>query len=413
MAKGGLRVALLAYRGNPYSGGQGVYVRHLARELTALGHEVTVISGQPYPELDPTVRLLRLPSLDLYRAEDPFRTPGLKEFRDWVDVLEYLHMCTAGFPEPLTFSLRARRLLRARRGEFDIVHDNQCLGYGLLDLPLPRLATIHHPIEVDRELELLNARGRWKRMSLRRWYGFARMQRRVARRTTRIITGTEISRRDISQRTGVPAGRIAVIPIGVDAEAFCPCPEVARVPGRILATASADIPLKGLLPLMQAMAEVRLSRPAELVVVGRPRDGSDLPSTMRRLGLNGSVRFVNGIPEAELVRLHAESEIAVVPSLYEGFSLPAVQAMAMGLPVVATTGGALPEVLGSDGETALLVPPGDAAALSRAMGRLLDDPGLRQRIGEAGQRRALTRYSWRAAAEATVAEYRRVIESAC
>src|SRR3712207_8560196 len=147
-----LRIALLSYRSKPHSGGQGVYVRALSRELTALGHAVEVVSGQPYPELDDGVALTRLPSLDLYREPDPFRTPRPSEFRDWIDVAEWAAMCTAAFPEPLTFTLRAARELLPRRHEFDVVHDNQSLGYGLLRLAgagLPTVATVHNPNAID------------------------------------------------------------------------------------------------------------------------------------------------------------------------------------------------------------------------------------------------------------------------
>ena len=151
---GPLRIALLSYRSKPHSGGQGVYVRALSRELTALGHAVTVVSGQPYPELDDGVPLTRLPSLDLYREPDPFRTPRPTEFRDRIDLLEYATMCTAGFPEPLTFSLRAARLLLPRAAGFDLVHDNQCLGAGLLQLTragVPTVATVHHPVAIEHQ----------------------------------------------------------------------------------------------------------------------------------------------------------------------------------------------------------------------------------------------------------------------
>ena len=158
-----MRVALLSYRSKPHCGGQGVYVRHLSRELVALGHEVEVFSGQPYPELDPGVRLTKLPSLDLYREPDPFRTPRPGEIRDAIDVLEVATMYTAGFPEPLTFSLRAARVLKRRLNDFDVVHDNQTLGYGLLDIArtgLPLVTTIHHPITFDRRVDMSAARGR-------------------------------------------------------------------------------------------------------------------------------------------------------------------------------------------------------------------------------------------------------------
>src|SRR3954471_18790177 len=195
-----LRIALSSYRSKPHSGGQGVYVRALSRELTGLGHRVEVLSGQPYPDLDDGVVLTRVPSLDLSREPDPFRTPRPAEFRDWVDLAEWATMCTAGFPEPLTFSLRAARLLLPRRSEFDVVHDNQSLGYGLLRLTgagLPTVATVHHPIAIDRALERAAAASLRRRLTLRRWYAFTRMQARVAARLDGVTTVSENSRLDI------------------------------------------------------------------------------------------------------------------------------------------------------------------------------------------------------------------------
>ncbi|HLN04778.1 MAG TPA: glycosyltransferase family 4 protein, partial [Acidimicrobiales bacterium] len=248
-----LRIAYLVYRGNPRCGGQGVYTRHLTRELAALGHSVTVFSGPPYPDLEDGVQLVKVASLDLYREPDPFRVPKLREFKSSVDVLEFALMCTAGFPEPLTFSLRARRLLAGRLGDFDLVHDNQSLGSGILgmiDDGWPVLATIHHPITVDRELDLAHA-GTWRRrLTLRRWYGFVGMQARVARQVQRIVTVSESSRRDIADQLGVDQGRMAVVPVGVDDSVFRPLPGAGRVPGRIMTTASSDVPMKGLIPLL-------------------------------------------------------------------------------------------------------------------------------------------------------------------
>ncbi len=410
-----LRIAVLTYRGNPRSGGQGVYVRHLSRALACLGHRVEVLSGPPYPELDAEagIGLTRLPSLDLYRPEAPFR--AARRVAGGIDLLELATMCVGGFPEPLTFSLRAWRELRRRRAAFDVVHDNQCLAYGLLGIRragLPLLATIHHPIQVDRRLELAQATG-GRRLTLRRWYAFTRMQGRVARRLPRLVTVSQAARDEIVRELGVRPERVAVIPNGVDAARFRPLPGRPRTPGRIVATASADVALKGLDPLLRAFALVRARQPAELVVVGRPRPNGPIPPLLERLGLNGSVRFVSDVPDAELAELYAGAEAAVVPSLYEGFSLPAVEAMACGVPLVATTAGALPEVVGRDGEAALLVPPGDAGALARGIETLLADGDLRRRLGERGRARALDRFTWEAAALATVDRYREVIAAAC
>jgi glycosyltransferase involved in cell wall biosynthesis len=408
-----LRVALLVYRGNPHSGGQGVYTRYLSRELVQLGHQVTVFAGQPWPVLDDGVDFVPVPSLDLYREPDPFRIPWPKEFRSWVDVLEFGLMCTAGFPEPLTFSLRVRRALAERAGQFDLVHDNQCFGRGLLgvmDDGWPMMATLHHPITVDRALDLSHAPTLKRKLSLRRWYGFLGMQMKVARRVPRIVTVSESSKRDIVEQMGVRTDQLTVVPVGVDHTRFRPLPEVARIPGRIMTTASADVPLKGLVPLLEALAKLRTERDADLVVIGRPRADSRVNETIARLGLDGVVRFVSGVTDERLVELYAEATVAVVPSLYEGFSLPAVEAMACGVPLVATTGGALPEVVGRSEETGLLVPPGDQNALALALGRVLDDPALAARLSLAARRRVLERFTWRACAEGTIDNYRWVLE---
>lgn len=403
-----LRVALLSYRGNPYCGGQGVYVRHLSQALVRLGHTVVVLAGQPYPVLDDGVQFVPVPSLDLYREPDPFRLPRWREYRDWVDALEVATMLTAGFPEPLTFTLRARRVLRSRRHDFDVVHDNQSLGYGLLRLGLPLVTTVHHPIQIDRRLELAEAAG-WRRLTQRRWYGFTRMQRRVAPRTGQVLTVSAASKAEIIAHLGVPAERIEVVPLGIDVDRFAPDPTIPKVPGRVVTTASADVPLKGLLPLVAAMGKVRAERHAELVVVGSARDGGPVQAAIEAYGLRDSVRFTGRITDDELLFELRRSEVAVVPSLFEGFSLPLAEAMACGTPVVATTAGALPEVAGGDGRTALLVPPGDEAALAVAIGRLLDDPGERARLAMAGRQRVVDRYTWRAAALRTVELYRAAI----
>ncbi|MEV5934318.1 glycosyltransferase family 4 protein [Streptomyces sp. NPDC052079] len=406
-----LRIALLTYKGNPFCGGQGVYVRHLSRELARLGHRVEVIGAQPYAVLDEGydgLSLTELPSLDLYRQPDPFRTPGRDEYRDWIDALEVGTMWTGGFPEPLTFSLRARRHLRARRGDFDVVHDNQTLGYGLLgDIGAPLVTTIHHPITVDRRLELDAAENWQRRYSVRRWYAFTRMQKRVARRLPSVLTVSGTSRQEIIDDLGVRRDRVHVVHIGADTDLFSPDPSVAVVPGRIVTTSSADVPLKGLVFLVEALAKVRAEQPdAHLVVVGkRPAEGP-VAQAMERYGLEGAVEFVKGISDAELVDLVRSAQVACVPSLYEGFSLPAAEAMATGTPLVATTGGAIPEVAGPDGETCLAVPPGESGALAAALTRLLGDPELRARLGAAGRERVLRHFTWARAAEGTVAHYR-------
>ena len=406
-----LRIALLTYRGNPHSGGQGIYVRYLSRALAELGHTVEVFSGQPYPELDAGVKLTEVPSLDLYRASDPFRVPARSEFRDWVDALEFATMCTAGFPEPLTFSIRVARMLRERVGDFDVVHDNQCFGYGILDVAkrFPTVATSHHPIAIDHKLERQAADFK-RRVTLARWYAFTKMQKRVAPRLTRVITAAESGSRDASRELGVDPRRITVVHNGVDIELFKPLPDIERTPGRIITTTSADVPLKGLVFLIEALAKVRTENDnAHLIVIGTPKKGGRVLDAIDRFGVADHVTFESKVDSLRFTELYATSQVAVVPSLYEGFSLPAAEAMASEVPVVATTGGSLPEVVGTDGVSGILVPPRDAGALATAIGELLTDQDRRTAMGVAGRKRVLDMFTWTKTAERTADIYREVI----
>ncbi|MGV0837622.1 glycosyltransferase family 4 protein [Mycolicibacterium thermoresistibile] len=405
-----MRIALLSYRSKTHCGGQGVYVRHLSRGLVELGHQVEVFSGQPYPDgLDPRVRLTEVPSLDLYREPDPFRVPRPSEIRDRIDLLELLTTWTAGFPEPKTFTMRMARLLADRRDEFDVVHDNQSLGTGLLelaDLGLPVVATVHHPITRDKVVDVAAARW-WRKPLVRRWYGFAEMQKQVARRIPELITVSSSSAADIAADFGVAPEQLHVVPLGVDTELFTPAEH--RVPGRIIAIASADVPLKGISHLLHAVARLRVTRNVDVQLVSKLEPNGPTEKLIAELGISDIVQASSGLSDAELAKLLASAEVACIPSLYEGFSLPAVEAMASGTPIVASRAGALPEVVGPDGECARLVPPADVGELTEVLGELLDSPQQRHRLGAAGRRRALDVFSWESVAAQTVSIYERAI----
>ncbi|MFI5036288.1 MAG: glycosyltransferase family 4 protein [Acidimicrobiales bacterium] len=414
-APGGRRVAFLIYRGNPRCGGQGVYTRHLTRELVALGHQVEVFSGPPWPELDEGVGFTPVRGLDLYRDPDPFRIPARREFTSLADVAEFAVTLTGGFGEPLAFSRRIRRILAQRRGEFDIVHDNQCLGTGIVGVHRdgwPLLETLHHPITVDRSIALDHATTAWRRYSTRRWFGFLRMQVRVAGRLPAVLTVSHNSKADIHDQMGVPLERLTVVPVGVDHTVFRPYDGVAKRPGRLMVTSSSDVPMKGLVPLLEAVAKLRAEREIELTVIGQPQPKGRVALAIARLGLGDIVTTITGVSDEELAHLYGEAQVAVVPSLYEGFSLPAIEAMACGVPVVATTGGALPEVVGVSGETGLLVEPNDPDALVSAIRRLLDDEALRQRLGANGRRRVQERFTWQVTARGTAACYDAILTGA-
>ena len=406
-----LRLAYLSYRSKPTVGGQGIYTRHLTKALVDLGHSIEVFSGQPYPVLDDRIGLTKLPSLDIFNDQYPGRFPAYWEIKSKADILELATFSTGQFPEPLAFSYRALQTMKTRAPDFDLVHDNQCLGYGILgiDKLIPTLVTLHHPITVDRRLEMEAAPNWRKRMSIGRWYGFVKMQGRVAQRMPRILVVSDNSIQDIHNDMGVDLDRMRLVHVGVDPDLFKPMPEITRTPGRLITTASADVELKGLKFLLEAMAKLRTERDITLTVIGRSKPGGTTATLIDKLGLAPHITFVTGVPDERIVELYAESEIAVVPSLYEGFSLPAVEAMGSATPLVASDGGALPEVTGVDGETVLRCKAGDSEDLARALTIALDDPELRERMGAAGRERVSELYTWRQTAINTVTQYREVI----
>jgi glycosyltransferase involved in cell wall biosynthesis len=297
-----LRICLLTYRGNPTCGGQGIYIKRISRALKDHGHDVHVVSGPPYPDLDHDITLHQLPSLDMYNPEDLFRVPTFREFLSLINTLEWFGVSSGGFPEPLTFSFRAYNFLRAHKGAFDIVHDNQCLSYGLLGiqrLGLPLVATIHHPITVDRDAEIRSAKWPWSKLKIMRWYSFLGMQIRVARRISHIITVSERSKRDIAKEFMIPLKRFRVTPNGINTEIFHPLPHIKREKDRIIVTTSADTPLKGLRYLLEAVASIAKTRNIKLGVIGRPKKRSEVARTIRDLRLEGNVEFTGRIDDED------------------------------------------------------------------------------------------------------------------
>jgi glycosyltransferase involved in cell wall biosynthesis len=369
---------------------------------------VEVVSGPPVPVLENGARLSYLPGLDLYNPDALFRTPSLAELRDPVNMVEWLGVSTMGFPEPFTFGLRAWQYLKKRFHQYDIVHDNQSLSYGVgaIQKNIPTVATIHHPITVDRDIAVRSVRSLWKKFKHLRWYSFIPMQIRVARTLPRIITVSECTRSDISREFAISPRRFRVVPNGIDTGIFYPVPEIEREKDRVIVTNSADMPLKGLYYLLQSVAELANIRPIRLFVVGSPKENGGIVRLIRKLGIGAHIRFTGRISNAEFVRQYAKAALAVVPSVYEGFGLPAGEAMACGVPLISTTGGALPEVVGDAG---LLVPPADPAALTQALRDLLDHPEKAAALGRAGYDRVQKHFTWEQAALKTAAVYREVI----
>ena len=412
MTAAGLRIALLGYRGNPYSGGQGIYLRYLSAALTDLGHSVTVIGGPPYPELDPRVELVKLQSLDLFNHPNHVTALRVKHLRSRADTFEWWSMLTGGFAEPYTFGLRLLPWLKEHGHRFDIIHDNQSLCSALLKLQqqgIPLITTIHHPITWDRDIALAHAPDRTSRLLIRRWHSFLRMQTRVARGLRHITTVSESSRRDIAEAFDIEQDRISVVHNGIDPKVFHPVPGIERKPPQLISTASADQPLKGTTHLVKALSILQATYPdITLTIIGKPKTGGPTETLINELKLNQRISFKSGLTTHQICELYATASIAVVPSEYEGFGLPAGEAMACGVAVVSTDGGALPEVVG---DAAVVVKAKSAEALAKGIATLMENPEHREALAKAGRARILAEFNWKTAAQKMTSLYHSVIAS--
>lgn len=410
--EGPLRILLPSYRSNPTTGGQGVYMRHISKALVDLGHHVDVISGPPYPDLDPRVGLIKLPSLDLYATPHPIRA-----FRPWMltsrlDLFEWWSHNWGGFPEPYTFGERMAKYMEDKIDQYDVMHDNQTLCWGMLkvrDMGLPVAGTIHHPITMDRRIDVAAMPNIWMKFLKWRWYTFLNMQIKVARQLRPVIVVSDSTKRDVVREFGVKEENMKTVYHGINHKVFEPRPHIKRVNNQLVVCASADVPLKGLIFLLRAYAKLLPDHPdLKLVVIGKLREGPT-SKELRKLGIMDKVIWKTGLSDSELVDEYAEATIAISPSVYEGFGFPAGEAMCCGAPVITTNGGSLPEVAG---DAAIIVQHSDPDALATAIADLLNDPEKRAEVGRAGRERILTKFKWEHAARNVVAIYREAIANA-
>lgn len=406
----GLHIALLGYRSHPHVGGQGIYLHYLSKALIGLGHSVDVISGPPYPELDAQVKLIKLPSLDLYAVKNPTRALRFSHLFSFTDFYEWWSKLSGGFGEPYTFGRRLAQYFKQHKPQYDIVHDNQSLCYGLLQLQKKGycvIATVHHPITRDRDLALAAATRKSQRWLISRWYGFLIMQQQVVQKLAHVVTVSKQSQADIVAAFDRPAQKIMVIPNGIDTEVFKPMADIVRNPWRIITTASSDQPIKGLSVLLKSFAQICGEFPQlKLVVVGKLKKGGVTETELRQLQLEDHVEFISGISTEQLVKEYALAKFAVVPSLYEGFGLPAGEALACGTPLICSDGGALPEVVG---KAAFSVAAGDVNAMAEALRLLLTSEHICAQLSAAGRAHSLQHLSWKIVAEQFIAYYQHCI----
>ena len=412
-----MKICLLSYRGNPYCGGQGIYLTYLAKELVKLGHEVHIVVGPPYPFEIPGVTVHYISNHNYFNAGKDFIKPH-KPFAT-LEPLNFYEFVTAKigkFPEIGTFSFRAflklRKLLKEHT--FDIIHDNQSLGYGFLlmkELGIPLVSTIHHPLTIDRSTWFEYPSSFFVKMKRVLYYPLF-MQKFISNHMNKIITVSHDSAREINRAFNVPEKNISVVYNGMDSSLFFPKKGKKRKKNHIIFVGNVEDRKKGIVYLLKAMTLTKQKVHLTIVDGGAP-NRKFVPSWIAKYGLNDRVIFTGKIPLDELTDLYSEMELAVLPSLYEGFGFPAAEAMACELPVITTHAGALPEVVGEHLETGYLVPPRNAEAIAEGIDYLLENKDIRNKIAKAGRKRILKEFNWQNAAMELESLYKEVISAHC
>ncbi len=405
-----MKIGILSYRSHPYSGGQGIYVRHLSKALQKLGHEVTVLSGPPYPNLDASIQLEKIPSLDLFESEDRIKEFKFRFLFSPIDLYEWINVMTGGFPEPYTFGKRVLKHLQESQQVFDVILDNQSLCSSLLDIQkfYPLAVTIHHPITKDHKLEMENASNWKERLSSRRWHNFLPMQKKVAPKLKKIICVSKSSMQDTIQELQVKPEKLEVILNGIDVDTFKPDKNMKIIENRIVTTASADIPLKGLRYLIDALPKVLEDFPkTHLIVIGKSPNESKIRKLIEDLDLNEKVIFKSNLSEEEIVDIYHTSQIAVIPSLYEGFGFGAGEAMACGTPLISTDSGGLKDVIG---DSAVRIQSGSVKDIEKEINNLFNDDERRRELSLKGRKRMEDLFDWKISATNYVKVFEDIIK---
>jgi len=406
-----LKIGILSYRSHPYSGGQGIYIKHLSKALSDRGHQVSVLSGPPYPELHESVKLIKIPSLGLFETQNRMSLFSASLFFRPLDFYEWFTVMTGGFPEPYTFGKRVLKYLQQHKSDFEIILDNQSLSGSLLKIQeiIPLAVTIHHPITKDHKLEMHNASNWKEKLSSIRWHNFLPMQKRVAPKLKKIICVSKPSKDDVIEEFNVDPNKIEVILNGIDINTFTTSSFDKREEYKIITTASADIPLKGLKYLIKSLPKILDSFPkTTLTVIGKSPNNSEVSKLIEDLNLSDVITFRSGISEKEIVDLYHSSELAVIPSLYEGFGFGAGEAMACGVPLISTHSGGLKEVVG---DAAIKILPSSAGEIEKAVINLFNNPDEMKKLSIRGRQRMEEIFDWKIAASSYESSFKGVIES--
>ena len=381
-----LNILILSYRSAPFGGGQGIYVKDLSESLSELGHTVTVLSGPPYPDLEHNIELIKSPGLNLFETfsfKDRVNKFIKHKNKSLLDVYEFISVLAGGFPEMRTFGKRAKQHLF--NNSYDVVIDNQSISYSMeyIQIISPFIEVIHHPITKDLKHELETNKSFIYKLSRLRWYSFLKMQKQVAPKIKNIITPSLSSKRDIAREFKVNEKNINVIHNAINTNIFRPYPHIKRSKHKIITTASADVPLKGLDYSIHAVASlVKDYDDIEMLVIGSPREGGHTERLINKLGLYKRINFQTNLTKEEIALAYAESSVAIVSSLYEGFGYPVAEAMACSVPLIATNIASIPEITDDYAE---LIPIKDAQAIASSIRKIFSESDMYNKRAEKGR----------------------------
>ena len=391
-----LNIAILSYRSAQFGGGQGVYIRDISLALKLKGHNVDVISGPPYPNLHDGINLIKLPGLNLFETfsfRDRLKKFLKKKNKKFDHYYEFFSVLLGGFPEPKTFGKRANRYLKLNN-HYDLIIDNQSLSYGMIDIQkrFPFIEIIHHPITFDYKYELSSSRKIKYRISRHRWYSFLKMQKKVAPYIKRIITPSKSSKQGIIDEFNCNKANITVINNGIDTNEFSPVNEVTRNEFRLITTASADVPLKGLDFSLKALKKLKKDFPnMHLIVIGLIKKGGHTEKLIKKLGLENDVTFKSNLTKNEIKDCYSKSSIAIVSSLYEGFGYPVIEAMSCEVPLIATNVSSIPELTS---EFAKLVDPKNEEMIYQSVKDILAEYDKYKKIAIKGRQHIIKNFNW-------------------
>ena len=405
-----LKIAFLSYRSKPFSGGQGIYVKYLSKALYDLGHDIDVFSGPPYPDLDPKIKLVKVPSLGLYEKKSKFFDVNPTQLLNPINLFEWLSVNSGGFPEPYTFGKRIKKILKQNLNEYDVIHDNQSLAYELLffQKKKPLVTTIHHPISLDLAYQLQSTNDIFLKLLMRRWHSFLVMQKFVAKRLKKIVVPSNSSMDDIRDEFRVDKSKMERVMNGIDLNVFYPDSNIQKIPFKLVTVASADVPLKGLDYLLNALSDLaEVYSDISLSIIGEQKKGGHTERLIKKLNLEKRVNFFSNLTQEDLRKTYCEAELAIIPSLYEGFGFAAIEAMACGVPLISSSGGALPEVIK---DTGIIIPPKNVKEIYNSIDFLLSSPHSAKELAKKGLLRANSKFSWAAIAKQLEKVYYKEIE---